>query len=408
MADDGIRPGLRAYYATQKADAELGTRRQAQQQQSALLQAAPELARLAQSNDPESMKQAAAMLIQIKPELAEDPAIASLTKKFSAQTIVDDTGKMKVGAFDPTTGQIKDTGFQAGSKGSDKGRFQSKRLYNPETGQVEEFTFDTLNGTMSAGSNGQAGFAGQFRTNPATGEIIGLNPANVSAAPKVVPGTGAIPLSDAVPEEQQNPKMLYGSLNPVQKKSYASVRDDFFKDTEAERSAVTSAQSAISKLQSGKEIGGDILRAVQNEFARANGEKGVMTDKDVEPFGGRQSVAAQLERIARFKSTGQMPEKDREFMQKYAAAMAKAAESKLDTKSAPFASQLATQTSLTAEQGKKLLVGGMNFTDRPQSADEAILKLKGMDALDKENFYKNLPAKLQQEVKEKLAKSRKP
>jgi hypothetical protein len=70
MADDGIRPGLKAFYATQKADAELGAQRQAQKQQSALLAAAPELAQLAKSGD---VKGAFARLIQIKPELAQEP-----------------------------------------------------------------------------------------------------------------------------------------------------------------------------------------------------------------------------------------------------------------------------------------------------------------------------------------------
>lgn len=407
MADDGIRPGLRTFYATQEADAKLRAMKGAEETQSKLMAAAPELAKLIQSGDPESMRQAAATLTAIKPELAADPAFKSLADRFQLATVTDETGRLKAGAFNTATGEIKDTGFGGTIKQS--GQPYSYQKVLDENGEAQTAVVDNSTGKIVS-FLGKTAFAQQFRINPSTGEIVGLNPGNTSQAAKPIAGTGATPLpttsSGGIVSEPTS-RQLFESLQPKQKESYKKLRDDFYKDTEAERSAITSAQAAISKLQAGEEIGGDILRAIQNEFARSNGEKGVMTDKDVDPFGGRPSVAARLQRLAEYNSTGKMPKEDRVFMQEYAAAMARASQAKLDSKAIPFAEQIATQTPLTSDQAKSLISQGLDFTNRPQTADEALIKMKGLSPQQKQVLYKSLPANIQEQIKTKLAKKKK-
>ena len=156
-----------------------------------------------------------------------------------------------------------------------------------------------------------------------------------------------------------NPKILFKSLNPKERKYYDDIQKDFMKDTKEDREALEAAGKVQGLLAGGKDIGNDIIRAVQNQLSTATGDRGSRTEMDVKPFGGRSSVIAQLERIISTNATGKLPEKDRKFLTELADVMANGNGKAILNRSGPFAAKLATQSSLNEEKARNLLLQGL-------------------------------------------------
>lgn len=156
-----------------------------------------------------------------------------------------------------------------------------------------------------------------------------------------------------------DPKELFKSLNPKQRKTYDTIQKDFMKDTADDRQAFVAAAKVQALLKGGKEIGNDIIRAVQNQLSTATGDRGSRTEMDVKPFGGRASVINRLERAISANASGKLPEGDRQFLLELSDVMANSNKQAVITRSSPFASQLATRSSLTEDQSRNLLLQGL-------------------------------------------------
>jgi hypothetical protein len=166
----------------------------------------------------------------------------------------------------------------------------------------------------------------------------------------------------ALPQDQQpdfDPKLSYQSLNPKERTNYDKTFTDFQKDSKDDRAAFVAAAKIKQMLGAGKELNYDILRAFQNQFARASGEKGVMTENDVKPFGGRNDVLSRLERYFTYNSVGQIPEEDRQFLSSLSDAMQEANKTAVIHRADPYAKQVATNTKLNETQARNLLLQGV-------------------------------------------------
>ena len=199
---------------------------------------------------------------------------------------------------------------------------QVVRTFNPQTGQVELKVFDPT--SMSLKPLGEtAGFALQPRQDPRTGETIVVNPATGQKQSNITSPTPLEP--DGIDLNREN-------LTTNQQKHLDDYRNKFLDDTKDDRSAINTAQGIKMTIQSGAEIGGDILRELQNQLARGSGEKGAMTDRDVAPFGGRQDLISRIKRASSMAATGQLPDEDREFLTQVANVMEKRAQQYVNNK----------------------------------------------------------------------------
>ena len=191
-------------------------------------------------------------------------------------------------------------------------RFQTKAAYNPKTGQVELMNFDTQTGEMMPMNGAIAGFAPRTIKDPHTEEYS-------SFVPGINKITGQLtgPKTNKVKNEQTGKEeFTQGNLTAKQDKDLKRTQEQFLKDADDDRSAVNAAISVKTMLAAGKQMNGDILRAIQNQLARATGEKGAMTEQDVAPFGGKQAIMDRVARFASYNTVGEMPNADREFLSK--------------------------------------------------------------------------------------------
>lgn len=205
---------------------------------------------------------------------------------------------------------------------------------------------------------GLAGGLNRHVIDPVSGESTVFTPA--AASSKVLQSPGKVAADKIVQEAkeagtQDDPKPLYQSLNPVMRKNYDAEKDKYVAEVKDNRDAIQAGYNTIEMINAGKENKGDILRAFQNQLARATGERGVMTEQDVAPFGGLQGITDVVKRAATYKMTGQIPEADRKFLKAVAETMRRSTAKAIDSKADLYASQIATTTSLTKEQAKKLL-----------------------------------------------------
>lgn len=205
---------------------------------------------------------------------------------------------------------------------------QIVRTFNPQTGQVEVKVFDPTSMSLQS-LNETAGFALQPRVDPRTGETMIVNPATGQRQGNL---TGPSPM--AKPDEKgKSVQVTRENLTTKQQERLDKTREKFLDDTKDDRTAINAAQGIKATLASGKEIGGDILREIQNQLARGSGEKGAMTDRDVAPFGGRQSLLARVQRAVQMSANGTLPDEDRKFLTQVADVMEKRAQGYVANKS---------------------------------------------------------------------------
>lgn len=150
---------------------------------------------------------------------------------------------------------------------------------------------------------------------------------------------------------------LYNTLNAKQRETTQKHSDNFLKDTAANRDALTSAEGVRNMLAAGSDgrIDHDILRAVQNQLARASGEKGTMTENDVAPFGGRANASARIGRYLKMETVGQIPDADRKFLSDISRVMEDTAAKTIEKQAAPYIANIQRDTGKNPEQAKTLL-----------------------------------------------------
>lgn len=145
---------------------------------------------------------------------------------------------------------------------------------------------------------------------PLTGEVklvgrrgSGSEPGSRVGAPKEAPKGEAASNED-----------LYQSLDAKQRERLKENQDAFLKDTSNDRDAVGAAQGIKTLLVGGKKLNGDILRAIQTQFARTAGDKGALSEADVSSYGGLQDVKSKALRAIQMGIDGTLPESDRQFL----------------------------------------------------------------------------------------------
>lgn len=257
--------------------------------------------------------------------------------------------------------------------------WQQVRLRDPVTGITSVKLVNKQTGEVKEEALGEAGFAQQVRTNPRTGEVMVVNPGSGRT-------TGEITGPSAQTSEQASqkvPEVTNENLTAKQQANLLSVRKEFVADTKDERASLQASKSIRNLLSAGKALDGDIIRAVQNKFSIATGNKGATSENDVTPFGGRADIVSRVKRSANNWVNGQFTEDDRTFLNGLAAIMEKSSQLELqqstkfysnnlykDLKSAPnFKGKSVTPK--TAEQ----LLGADVYTD-PAAGKTLVLNLK--------------------------------
>lgn len=237
-----------------------------------------------------------------------------------------------------------------------------------EDGSVQLVGINPLTGEIAT-NLGQAGFAMQTRVDPYTGELIKINPSSGI-------GSGKVSSPQAQVQEEAPKKVTFQDLNPKQRDFVRDRRDALKKDdiVSQGREAASAAQNAKQMLSFGKAKGADIQRAVQNMLAKGTGERGVMTENDVAPFGGKQAVTDRLNRYLSMNISGKLPEEDRKFLTAFAGALEKAANRKIDQGTQSYIQEVSGDLSMSPEEAKSLLYSESLKTIKPQS------KQQGSDA----------------------------
>lgn len=213
--------------------------------------------------------------------------------------------------------------------------FQTKQITDPATGQIKTVVFDTSTGQM-VNEMGTAGFAQRAVENKRTGEMENYNPAiGRTTAPLSGP-------SQQTPVDAQapTPKITREQLSVNKQKQLDDYRKMFLEDTKEDRTALQASKGIQNILASGKALDGDILRLVQNKFARASGERGAMTEQDVAPYGGRQAVVDRINRQMKMWTSGKINDDDRKFLSGLATMMQKQTESDLGQRTKFFSNNL--------------------------------------------------------------------
>lgn len=304
-------------------------------------------------------------------ELVNPNSSISQAARERAKKMMPELAKIK--NFDNmSAAQLEQFGFKMNNPQAQGPSFQQTRYVDPVTGNVKLGLFNTRTGEIvDTGKN--AGFANQFREDPTTGNIIALSPSAPSTAPVGV--TGQKPLQAPTPQgkpgqpgmsldltkQPQVPEafQIRESLNPLQRKSVAENTNLYLKDTEKNRDAVVAASNVRSLLQApadGK-MDYDILRAIQNQLARGNGEVGAMTENDVAPYGGKPTIMGKLQRWTAMQTVGQLPPEDRKLLSDLSLIMEKNARNGIKMQSQPYVANVQRDTGLQGEQAFTLLGG---------------------------------------------------
>lgn len=241
-------------------------------------------------------------------------------------------------------------------------QFQTKNITDANGNIVKTVVFDTSTGQV-VNDIGTAGFAQRAIENKRTGELENYNPALGSTTGKLTQPTPQSPQQ----AQGQVPEITKEQLPVNKQKQVDEYRKEFLADTKDDRTALQASRSIKGLLASGKALDGDILRAVQNKFARATGERGAMTEQDVAPYGGKQAVTDRIGRSMSMWATGKIPDEDRKFLSGLADLMQKQTERDLAQRTEFFSNNLYNDLKADPE------VKASNFSP------ESIKKLLGSD-----------------------------
>lgn len=223
-----------------------------------------------------------------------------------------------------------------------------ERITDPNTGEVKLVGINPITGEISR-EIGEAGFAAQYRVNPRTKELISLSPSKPSTLPKAITSPKA--------KEEDKEEITYQNLDVRKQDKLDRITERLEKDEtyKGGREAVQGAKNAKLLLQQGKVQGADIVRAIQNMLARATGERGVMTEQDVAPFGGPPAIIDRLQRAASIATKGQLPDEDRQFLMSFSDALEKAGNRKIVDAAKPYIAETEQKIEVNKKSAQKLL-----------------------------------------------------
>ncbi len=203
-------------------------------------------------------------------------------------------------------------------------------------GSVQLVAFSNKKG-MIGEPLGIKGYAPKTDLNTRTGEKETFIPGMA----KTVGPTygGATPQTD----EQANllvPEVTMQQLPKAKQDEVIKLREQWLADTKDERASLQASKSIVDLLAAGDALDEDIMRAVQNKFSIATGNKGATSENDVTPFGGRQSILDRVNRQMHFWLKGEFPADDRKFLNSLAKVMERSSQRELKNSTDFFSSNL--------------------------------------------------------------------
>jgi hypothetical protein len=218
--------------------------------------------------------------------------------------------------------------------------------YNPSEGVSGTF-YNILTGKKYEGPLPRRKIINMFK-DEATGNLMLRDRTNIM---KIAPE------SATVTKAQTEAKITRKELAPKEKDLLDKTRESLTSDPsyKASKEATDGAENAIALLDGGKEIGGDLIRAVQTMLAKSAGNSGVMTEQDVAGFNGRADVISRLERAKKSLTENKLPEGDRKFLKKYANAMKRAARRNMLQVADLYKTQLSDDLGINNDQAAGLL-----------------------------------------------------
>lgn len=249
--------------------------------------------------------------------------------------------------------------------------FQTKMVTDPQTGEIRYYNYNTSTGEMIP-MGAVAGYAPKTIEDKRTGETVVFSPAL---------GVKTKNLTAPTPQAEEQAKAEIPELNREnltvnQQKQLEDYRKSFLDDTKDDRNSLMAAKGIQNLLKTGDKLNGDILRLIQNKFARASGERGAMTESDVAPYGGRQEIIARIERNIGNWSQGKITDEDRKFLSNLATAMEKQTGQDLSKRTQFFSNNL-----------YKDLRSAPNLKDA-QFTPQSVEKLLGSDVYTDPNMNK--------------------
>lgn len=288
-----------------------------------------------------------------------------------------------------------------GKPASGSKQFQTKAVYNPTTKTVEMRVFDTSTGKLVDDQNLISGFAQKTVTDPRTKEVSNFNPALGAVTKKL---TGPESLETAA--GAQEPELSKANLDTRTIELVDDTRKALLDDTKDDRTALNAAKSIGDILDTGEALDGDILRLIQNKFARASGERGAMTEQDVAPYGGRQAVLDRISRNVKNWTSGKIPDTDREFLRSISKAMVKRSQEDINNRANFFTTNVhrdivGTNKNLknVKPEAVKKLLGVDTLTSEEEKVKVRYKATGQVGLIPKKNLKKALASKKYEEVK---------
>lgn len=139
-------------------------------------------------------------------------------------------------------------------------------------------------------------------------------------------------------------------------KAAQEAGDNLQRATAPYKSAMSAADSAKDLLELAKTNPVATAPALR-KLARASGEQGVLTDADVEAFGGSQAIFARLARASEQAESGTLPEADARFAAEIAAKMKATASAGYEAVVTDSVSRFSANFGGTPEENYKRLTG---------------------------------------------------
>lgn len=220
----------------------------------------------------------------------------------------------KIGSLFSNSGQY---GYQMGPAIEVNGKPAMTR-FKRDTGAYEVVDPDTGKWMPATG---QRFYKPDVRTNNATGGIVQITPTGgikELALPGVTPSQTQSQTDTPNEIELRSSSQIFDTLNPAQRKY---LIDKVEPEANKELSEFQDQLDAANRIKSSLHLGSvnqDMLRAVQNAFARLNGEKGMMSEADVSGYKGRQDILSKLESLGHMMLGGKISDGDRKFLLAFA------------------------------------------------------------------------------------------
>jgi hypothetical protein len=233
------------------------------------------------------------------------------------------------------------------SKGVHFDRFQGT------DGKVYMGAFDNTTGQVVPGTEKLAGYAIGYQKDPVTGALIPTSRSDVNSFGTINNPQKQVETTKVNPETKKEEKKQIElsdiqAVAPKKAEDLIGIRKDFLKDVGELRDAATAATNLSSKLtpiKEAKDIDSGLLGGIQTQAAKLAGQKGVLTDQDLVKFAGAGGLDNAFKRFLNLQA-GSMSKADVQFFKDFSGLMVKAANKDLKNRSQIFRDRIKTEIAI--------------------------------------------------------------